>query len=210
MKMKLSSVVLLAVFGLALLVCPALASPPGKDTKPAAADSQGVPAIAAVLANDDDQPGSGGVLALVAGLAAMLFAVSPAVKDALLKVTTALPNGAATVYSTGIDTGVTPAGTHQGDYEWVLTAPAMNATEMPDSKTMTYSILTDTVAPIDASSTVLMPSVIVQTGASGAGCAAATYRFKLPSNAGRIVGVRAVGSASGNATTASLTLEPVF
>lgn len=145
-------------------------------------------------------------------LASMPKAVSqpPSVRDNSLKLTRALPNGAATVYSTGLDTGVGPQGSQPANVEYLLSAPAMNATEMPDGKTMIYSILTDTVAPIDGSSTVLYPSVLTQTGAGGAGCAAATFRFKLPSTATRILGFRAVGSASGNATTASATLEAVF
>lgn len=134
----------------------------------------------------------------------------PEIKDALLKDTKALPNGAATVYSTGIDTSKSPTGKQLAEVEYLLTAPAMNATEMPDAKTMIYSILVDTVLPVDGSSTVLYPSVITQTGAGGVGCAAATYRFKLPSTAPRLVGFRAVGSASGNATTASATLEVVL
>ena len=130
-------------------------------------------------------------------------------KDAQLKLTRALPNGAATVYATpGLDLQKTTAlGSVPKDLEYLLSAPAMNATQMPDSKTMTYSILIDTVDPVDASSTVLMPSVIVQTGAGGVGCAATNYRFRLPSNATRILGFRAVGSASGDATGASATLE---
>src|SRR4051812_17262610 len=130
-------------------------------------------------------------------------------RDAQLKLTRALPNGAATVYSSpGIDTDKSTAqGSQPGSVEYLLSAPAMNATEMPDAKTMIYSILTDTIDPVDGSSTVLMPSVITQTGAGGVGCAAQTYRFRLPSNADRIVSFRAVGSASGVATTASATLE---
>lgn len=133
-------------------------------------------------------------------------------KDAALKLTRALPNGAATVYaSPGIDTNkATAQGKQLAGMEFILTAPAMNTTEMPDAKAMIYSILVDDVDPVDSASDVLMPSVITQTGAGGAGCAAVTYRFRLPTNAKRIVGFRAVGSASGNSTTASATLQPVF
>ena len=48
------------------------------------------------------------------------------------------------------------------------------------------------------------------TGAGGAGCAAATYRMKPPTNVKRYVGLKATGSASGDATTASATLEVLF
>lgn len=152
-----------------------------------------------------------GAIALVA-ISSALYATSPNLRDAGAKLTRALPNGAATVYATpGIDTGVSGSlGAQSGDIEYLLTAPAMNTTQMPDAKTMIYSILVDTVDPVDASSTVLMPSVITQTGAGGAGCAAATYRFRLPSTAPRILGFRAVGSASGDATGASATLEALL
>jgi hypothetical protein len=129
------------------------------------------------------------------------------------KLTRALPNGAATVYSTpGIDLGIsTQQGVAPGSVEFLLSAPAMNATQMPDAKTMIYSILVDTVNPVDGSSSVQMASVITQTGAGGVGCAAATYRFRLPTAmvlaSATIVGFKAVGSASGDATTASATLE---
>lgn len=140
------------------------------------------------------------------------FATSPSLGDASAKLTLALPNGAATTYATpGIDTGVTPGlGVQNKDVEFLLTAPALNTTQLPDTKTMKYSILLDTVNPIDASSTVHLADVITQTGAGGAGAAAATFRFKLPSNASRILGFKAVGSASGDASGASATLEALF
>lgn len=132
-------------------------------------------------------------------------------KDAAVKKTWALPNGAATTYATpGIDLGHTTAGKLLADCEFLLSAPALNTTQLPDAKTMIYSILLDTVDPIDGSSVVKYASVITQTGAGGAGAAAATYRFRLPSDATRILGARAVGSASGDATGASATLEALF
>lgn len=138
--------------------------------------------------------------------------MSFAIKDAELKKTWALPNGAATTYATpGIDLGiVTAAGKHLADCEVVLTAPALNTTQQPDAKTLIYSILMDTVDPIDGSSTVLALNVLTQTGAGGAGAAAATWRGRLPSNVSRILGARAIGSASGDASGASATLELVF
>lgn len=151
-----------------------------------------------------------GVLALVA-ITSALFATSPNLKDAALKLTRALPNGAATVYaSPGIDTGVSGSlGTHTGSVEYLLTAPALNTTQCPDGKTVKYSILVDTVDPVDSSSTVKLPDVITQTGAGGAGAAAATFRFRAASDWPRIIGFKVVGSASGDATGASATLEVV-
>jgi hypothetical protein len=145
-------------------------------------------------------------------LAMALWATNlPSVKDALVKVTKALPNGAATVYSDGIDTGTTPAGAQLAPImEWKLTAPALSTTELGDAATMKYSILMDTVDPIDGSSVVLHADILTQTGADGAGAAAAEVRFRLPSNALRILGFKAVNSAAGNASGKSATLEAVF
>jgi hypothetical protein len=149
-------------------------------------------------------------MAMIGLCLAMCMATLPAVKDALAKVTAALPNGAATVYTTtGIDTGVSTDGAHLSDIEFVLTAPALVVGDLANGETMKYSVLTDTVNPIDGSSTVLFADCITQTGAGGAGAAAATFRFKLPSNAGRILGVKAVNSGAGDASDKSLTLEAV-
>jgi hypothetical protein len=142
---------------------------------------------------------------------AMWAANVPAVRDALAKVTAALPNGAATVYTTtGIDTETTTTGAHLSGVEFLLTAPALVVGDLGNGDTMKYSILTDTVNPIDGSSTVLFADCIVQTGAGGAGAAAATFRFRLPSDAGRILGVKAVNSAAGDASDKSLTLEALL
>lgn len=130
-------------------------------------------------------------------------------KDALLKVTKALPNGAANVTSDSIDTGVSSRGTHLARCELLLSAPALNTTQQPDNKTMTYDILGSANADLSAPS-ITVAGVIVQTGAGGAGAAAKEYRFKLPTTGPRYWGFKATGSASGNATTASGTCELVF
>ena len=148
------------------------------------------------------------VLAALAILGGLRMATGPNVRDASLKLTRALPNGAATVYSNGIDTGaVTTAAQQPGNVDWLLTAPALTTTQQPDAKTTIYSILMDDALPIDGSSTVLYPSVITQTGAGSAGSAAATFTFRIPSNAKRYIGWKAVGSTTGNNSASSGTLE---
>lgn len=146
-------------------------------------------------------------LASLVALAPAMAANLPNVRDALLKLTKALPNGAATIYSDSIDTGTTTTGAQLSPVEFLLTAPALVVGDLADGATMKYSILTDTVDPIDGSSTVLFADCIVQTGAGGAGAAAATFRFKLPSNAGRLIGFKAVNSGAGDASDKSATLE---
>jgi hypothetical protein len=131
------------------------------------------------------------------------------VRDALLTVTRALPNGAAAVTSTALDTETVASGRQLADFELLIEAPAMNTTQMPNAKTMTYAIVTSTAENL-SNPVVIADAVLVQTGAAGAGCAAATARFRLPTNAARYIGVRATGSASGDATTASAVASFVF
>jgi hypothetical protein len=128
-------------------------------------------------------------------------------RDAGLKLTRALPNGAANVSSSSIDTGNSASqGSQPGEVEYLLSAPAMNATQMPDAKTMKYDILFSDSADLSGPTTYIT-AAITQTGAGSAGCAAATFRFRLPSNANRYIGFKATGSASGDSTTATATLE---
>ena len=129
-----------------------------------------------------------------------------AVKDALLKVTKALPNGAATVYSDGIDLGHGGKGDFLANAEVKISAPALTTTQQPDAKTLTYTIQHDDAAAFGTVAD-LYPGVIVQLGAGGAGAAAATFTARLPVDVKRYVRVKAVGSATGDASAASLTFE---
>ena len=151
-----------------------------------------------------------GALALLALLAMVAPAMAAGLKDASLKLTLALPASNTTVYATpGLDTG-NIGGNHPGGVEFLLTAPALTTAQLGDAATMKYSILYDSVNPIDASSTVLHADIITQTDAGGAGAAGATKRFKLPSTAGRILGFKVVNSANADASAASATLEALF
>lgn len=131
------------------------------------------------------------------------------VRDSLLTVTRALPNGAAAVTSTALDTETVSPGRQLADFELLIEAPAMGATPMPNAKTMTYAVVTSANSDL-SSPTVIADAVLVQTGAGGVGCAAATARFRLPTNAARYIGVRATGSAAGDATGSSVVASFVF
>jgi hypothetical protein len=132
-----------------------------------------------------------------------------AVKDAALKVTKALPNGAATVYSDGIDLGHGSKGDFLAEVEFKISAPALTTTQQPDAKTLTYTIQHDDAVGFGTVAD-LYPGVIVQLGAGGAGAAAATFTARLPVDVKRYVRVKAVGSASGDASGSSLTFEVLF
>jgi hypothetical protein len=129
-----------------------------------------------------------------------------AVKDTALKVTKALPNGAATVYSDGIDLGHGTKGDFLAEVEVKISAPALTTGQQPDAKTLTYTIQHDDAAAFGTVAD-LYPGVIVQLGAGGAGAAAATFTARLPVDVKRYVRVKAVGSATGDASAASLTFE---
>lgn len=130
-------------------------------------------------------------------------------RDALLKVTRALPNGAANVTSTSIDLGQGSNGEFVTLTEFLLSAPAMATGVMGDGKTMKYDILMSDSSDLSGPTT-LIAAAITQTGAGGAGCAATDYRFRLPSNVKRYLGVKVTGSASGDATGSSCTLEALL
>ena len=155
----------------------------------------------------NDSPGRAVSILALGGVLGM---ASPALRDAALKLTRALPGSATTVYSLGIDTGVTPAGQQPDAVEYLLTAPALTTAQLGDAATMKYSILLDTVNPVDGSSVARHTDCLVQTGAGAAGAAGATFRFKLASDSTRILGFKIVNSAAGDCSAVSATLEALF
>lgn len=132
-------------------------------------------------------------------------------KDAAMRGTRALPGAASTtVDGAALDLRVSAKGDFLAQVEFQLSAPAVNTTMVPNGTTMTYSIIHSDNADL-SSPVVLMPSVIVQTGAGGAGAAAASYAFKVPTDVKQHLGVRIVSSASTtNAAAVSATLEACF
>lgn len=134
-----------------------------------------------------------------------------AFKDyALRHASIALPNGAAAVNSNIFDLGLNAArGQTTDGFEIVVTAPAMGATPMPNAKTMTYKVTHGDASDLSDVAD-LIPAVLIQTGAGGVGCSAATARVRLPSGCKRYVRVTATGSGVGDATGSSFSVEFVF
>jgi hypothetical protein len=132
------------------------------------------------------------------------------VRDASFARTKALPNGAATTTTDAIDLD---AGGSRADFvantELQINAPALGTSPMPDAKTMSYDVIHSDNSDL-SSPTVIGGAVVLQTGASGAGAAAATGRFRFPTNVKRYVGVRAVGSTTGNASGSSFSTDLYF
>jgi hypothetical protein len=130
-------------------------------------------------------------------------------RDTLLKVSGALPASTTATATTGLSllTGVN--GDFVAPVDFLVTAPALTTSQLPDNKTMTYTV--ETSAPSDAvfGSPSTVYTLGTQTGASGAGSAGATYKFRLPSSAQGNVRVKATPAASGtgDASGAKVTLE---
>jgi hypothetical protein len=131
------------------------------------------------------------------------------VEDALASVTRALPASTTAVSNTtGIDLGAGTKSDFTARGELLLSAPLVTTGQLPDTKLFTYDII-DSVNADMSSPRILAPGVIVQTGAGAAGAAAATYRFKPPTNVRRYIAMRITPSASGtgDASAASATLK---
>lgn len=129
-------------------------------------------------------------------------------KDAAMKGTRILPSAASTtVDGAALDLKKRTRDDFVADCEFLLSVPALNTTILPDTRTMSHSIIHSDNADLSAP-TVLMSNVIVQTGAASAGAAADTYRFRLPTNVKRYIGVRVVsGASTTTAVAVSDTLE---
>ncbi len=134
------------------------------------------------------------------------------VKDKLLGVTGALPAAAGSSNTDVLDLGLSSQADTHLPVELLVAAPALNATQLPNTTTATYTVQGSTDAAFSSPIT-LAGSVIVQTGSAGA--AAATYRFALPTDCPRyvraVVTTADVGNASaGNCVAASMSLDVVF
>lgn len=133
------------------------------------------------------------------------------IKDAALKNTRALPAAASTtVDGAALDLGHGAKGDHLVDAELKISAPAVTTVMAPDTKTFTYSVIHSDNPDLSTPS-VLIAGCIVQTGAGGAGAAAAEYTCRLPVDVKRYVGVRIVsGADTTTAAAVAATAELLF
>lgn len=135
--------------------------------------------------------------------------MNPSVKDYLLTSTVVLPVGAVTTTGTAIDLGQTTRGQHLAQCELLIEAPALTVGALPDTKTITYDIISSASSNM-SSPTVLVAGLIVQTGAGGVGAAAATARYRPATNVAQYVAIRATGVATVSAASFSTTAALVF
>lgn len=135
-----------------------------------------------------------------------------ALKDTSLKLTKACPADTNAVTSSAIDSRNSSRGDFVADHSMLLSAPALNATQLPNTTTLTYDIVDSPNSDLSGPTTIVSQA-IVQTGSGGA--AAATKRFKLPSGVQRYVGFKMTGANVGNASfgncaAVNATLEMLF
>jgi len=133
--------------------------------------------------------------------------------DANYIITTALPNAASTtVNGTSMDLGDALAGTPFPTTEsvnYVVLAPALTTTILPDTRTMTYTVQDS--ADNSSFAAIATLGTSVQTGAGGVGAAAATYTYKLPPGTRRYVRLSiASGASTTDASATSATAELAF
>jgi hypothetical protein len=173
--------------------------------------------IALVFATSPDALDLSFIGTLLSGGAflATSFSGGYGVRDNNYKLTLALPNAASTTVNTttGLDTEVSSIGDFLAKAELLITAPALNTTILPDTKTMTYNVIASANSNM-AGAVVVGQNALVQTGAGGAGAAAATGRWRPPTNigaTGRYLGLQEVsGANTTDASSKSGTLEMLF
>jgi hypothetical protein len=128
------------------------------------------------------------------------------IRDKDLLVTTALPAAASTtVNGTPIDLGAASFGKaiHRGEgVELVARIPALNTTQLPDTKTLTATIQTSEDSAFGSGVRDLSTSTT--TGAGGAGAVASELRASVPSDCFRYVRLKTVtGAATGDQSASS-------
>lgn len=136
----------------------------------------------------------------------------PRFADAELSETLALPNGAATTLGAAIEVGCGTPDDFTVETEFKISAPALSTGDHGNGATVKYSLVTDDVSTFDSSSlAVLLPDVLVQTGAGGVGSAAATWQGRAPIGGVRkYIGLKAVKSGAGDISDQTATLAMLF
>ena len=135
-----------------------------------------------------------------------------AVLDANYIKTVSLPASAGSVNSSSLDLGDVVSGIPYATTETVnlqVVAPALNVTQLPNSATATY-VIQDSADNSTFANISLLGSQ-VQTGAGGAGAAAATYTWKLPPSTRRYIRVSVTtGTSPGDCSATSASIQLAF
>ena len=123
----------------------------------------------------------------------------------------ALNNGDGSTNSTSIDLGSPTSGglnARLEPFEIEIQAPALGTVALPNADTVTYDLQESTD---NTTFTDVMSAVGVQTGAGGAGAAAAKYKVRVPTDCSRYIRVQATqAGGSGDCSGSNVTVLPRF
>ncbi len=126
--------------------------------------------------------------------------------DAALKVTKALPSGAANVTSNFIKIS-SPTGDLVADNaELLIELPAQATGILGDAATIICDVLTSPNSD-GSSPTTVAKAVLTQTGAGGAGSGAVSVRYRPTTDCQAYIGVKATKSAAGDASGSLMTVS---
>ena len=128
------------------------------------------------------------------------------VKDYGARITKTLPASNTVAYTAAIDLGHDATGRVPVGTEILIEAPALAVGELSNAATMTYVVQHDTDSAFGTAVS-LYGTVLTQTGASGAGAAAATKRVALPSDCKRYIRVAATANTNLDASAKSMAVN---
>lgn len=139
---------------------------------------------------------------------AQAFVYARNLQDALLNpAAVALPSAAGSVTSAVIDLGDDAYKVNSIELE--LSVPALNATMVPDTRTVTYIIESSTTSVFTAVDQTLF--TVTVTAAGGTGAAALVERVRLPSNCAQYVRAKiTTGASTGDCSAVSATFTARF
>ena len=125
-------------------------------------------------------------------------------QDNNLTVTQALPTAATSVTATSIDTGDNTDGIFPEGISLEIICPA--TPNLVSAKTITFTVLADTVSVPTATLTPSLTYVITGTAGNGAALTAGTAKWRLPANTARYLSVQATtATGSGDNSAVSYT-----
>jgi hypothetical protein len=150
--------------------------------------------------------------ATAASLLAFGVILAPGVKDAQLSVEIALPTGASSVYTAGIDLGVSDRAQFDGGrrVELLIEGPLLVVGKLANASTMTYEVQHDTDSAFGTAESLYGGPNLTQTGAGGVGAAAASKRVALPTDVKRYVRLKCTNSDALDASAVKGKLSLVF
>jgi len=131
------------------------------------------------------------------------------VADKSLTVSVALPAAAGTAVTAGIDLGLKAGRDFVPEMEFEVSVPATPS--LVEAKTIIIDIETDDDVAFGTPKKIADNLITVTGAASAAGGAAASERFRVPTNVERYIRASAtVLTGGGDNTAVSITLKPLF